>query len=97
MQKWEFCLLTGVSAVIMAGDSGSTGLNTHYPKLFNLTGNGLVLVTDFKDRPKVEYEGQSVARQIYLLGEEGWEIVYPQLNIGNLSNESYIWFKRQKA
>ncbi len=90
MPKWEYCLLKGVASRI-----GDLGLVTSYPRLFKITALGLESVTDFKDRPKDVSEVQAVAQKIFLLGEEGWEMIFYEFSRGE-DSKSQIWFKRQK-
>ena len=94
MQKWEYCVLVNVFAT-------GQGLDTFYPALFRFTSKGAELVTDFQDRPEgishFEYEGQSVARMIYQLGEEGWEMVHgDHMSESTRPDPANLWFKRTK-
>jgi hypothetical protein len=94
MTKWEYCVLTGVSAA-----SQNYCLYTFYPRLFRLTSKGFQQMDDFQSRiDKNEREADAVARTIYQLGEEGWELVLGQtFGDSAISNDrNNLWFKRQK-
>jgi len=88
MTKWEYCVLVGISS-----------LQTYYPRLYRFTSNGYELISDFQNRSGNEREDQSVAKAIFQLGEEGWELVvgttFGDSAIQN--RHSSLWFKRPKA
>jgi hypothetical protein len=82
MSKWEYCLLTGISAY-----NYGSGLRTDHPRLFIYTTNGEELVDDFNHKPLREKD--YVAKAIFQLGEDGWELLSVQ--------GGGLWFKRPKA
>jgi hypothetical protein len=92
MQKWEYCILTGVSSDV------NNGINTNYPKLRQFTPDGIVDIERFYNRPKGTNERTVVAQMIYKLGEEGWEMIKIDRSISTINititGESHIWFKR---
>ena len=76
MQKWEYCVITGVSG-------GGGGFDGSYPKLNYFSKTGIVKIVDLgngaaSERPegmrKVS-EGGYIASTIARLGQEGWEMV----------------------
>jgi hypothetical protein len=86
MNKWEYCVLVGVS-----------NIETHYPRLYRFTSNGFEIVSDFQRRS--EDEAVLVAKAIFQLGEEGWELVVDQ-TFGDhaiQNRSSSLWFKRPKS
>jgi len=94
MQKWEYCVLKGVMADIK-------GLLTSYPRLYRFSATGAELVTDFQQYKSTSgaSEQNLVAKMIYELGEEGWEMVYGQPNTTHSTQhltDPAIWFKRPK-
>jgi len=85
MQKWEYCIITGVHADF-TGD---------HPGCYRLTSKGRELVTDFSNPPKGYAKTYLVAQFIAQLGEEGWEMVG-----AGTTNEGYahiLYFKRPKS
>jgi hypothetical protein len=95
MTKWEYGVLTGVSAA-----SRTFCLYTHYPRLYRFTSTGIQLVKEFNSRiDKNESEANAVARTIFQLGEEGWELVMGQtFGDSYLTNDNNnLWFKREKS
>jgi hypothetical protein len=76
MQKWEYCVITGV-------DFATYGITGSYPKLSYFSINGVAKEIDLGNsaaskRPsgmqKVS-EGGYIASIIASLGQEGWEMV----------------------
>ena len=83
MQKWEYCVITGLS---------QTGME--YPCFYIFSNKGYELVDTFKNRPKGVTEGDSVAMLISQLGDEGWEMVGTGSTREGFSHS--IYFKRMK-
>jgi len=82
MQKWEYCVIHGLSGTIM-----------YHPRCDRMTNKGVEYVTDFKSRPKGASEWDAVAQFIAQLGDEGWEMV----GAGTTSDIVHsIYFKRPK-
>lgn len=88
MQKWEYCAITGISAL-------SSKLSTSYPSLLQFSDQG-TYVTKIRDEviENVYFDEETLtAKRIAKLGEEGWELV----GTGNTSEGIHmLYFKRPK-
>jgi len=96
MQKWEYCVITGLLVDV------PSGFHTHHPKLNYFSSNGR-LIEDlgnpgklqrpkgFEQMDEIEYTASVIAR----LGNEGWEMV-SAVNGGYGTGTLYhcIYFRR---
>jgi hypothetical protein len=84
MQKWEYCVISGL-----------TQNGVEYPGFYIFSNNGYELVDPFKNLPKGMALKDSVAMLIARLGDEGWEMVGAGSTRSGISHS--IYFKRPKA
>jgi hypothetical protein len=84
MQKWEYCVISGVS-------TRNEGLHSYYPKVIRLTTEGAE--ASRLPEEKGAQETDSLAIVIAQMGNEGWELV----GCGNTSASYHsLYFKRPK-
>jgi len=95
MQKWEYCLITGVEVSSIGKFDG------YYPRLYFFGLNGLSQEVDLgnsgaSQRPKgleKVSEKEYIAHMIAKLGSEGWEMVSTGKG-GRGSGSNCIYFRR---
>ena len=94
MQKWEYCAVTEISA-------NDNKLNTYFPSLiqFIKQGSHIEEIRSIHKAKKTKRRGlliseeELVAKTIFELGEQGWEMV----GMGNTGpNHHMVYFKRPK-
>jgi hypothetical protein len=86
MIKWEYCVLTGVSA----GDE--EGFDPQSPRLYLFTRDGRELLESFEGSTAEMTVRDQVAHQIARLGNDGWELAGTGTTGGGESHSLY--FKR---
>ncbi|MBI9050479.1 MAG: hypothetical protein JEZ00_13745 [Anaerolineaceae bacterium] len=101
MNKWEYCVLTGVMVPTKGNFSG------HYPHLFTFSNSGISEELDLTKkgaatRPEgweKATESEYIAAKISELGMQGWEMVGMGTGIFNIGDGGAhcIYFKRPMA
>jgi hypothetical protein len=89
MNRWEYCVLTGMAA------TDDEGFEPALPRLYLFTKDGLELVEPFDDNDEEMTVRDQVAYQIARLGNDGWEMVGAGTTGGGAGHSLY--FKRAMA